>query len=233
MRSEFDVVISGEPHLAVMLLIDTKSGIHFERIWSQTVARGRALTLGDFVEACIRFFKQNERPCLGFPMEVENDPLRSDCLISQTPVPRMISKSCRKVVHKEASDKVISCHECLSARTQCYGKITNTKFELKEEPESDIIYFTFCKSLFTLIISCEFAFPLLIRTRPKISLKGEFYTFSKWLKLFCYQNDWSYFVINVSLYSTLRFFFLFKCYYQRHMIFLYTHRYWHPVLYYS
>ena len=109
MRSEFDAMIAGEPYVAAMLLIDLKSGSYFERIWNQTVARGKALNLGDFVDECQRFFKQRARPCLGLPIETVNDELRNGCLISQTPVPRMMSKSCLRVVHEEASDKVSSC----------------------------------------------------------------------------------------------------------------------------
>ena len=45
-----------------------------------------------------------------------------------------------------------------SVKVLCDSVLTKA---FEEETESDIIYFTFCKSLFTLI-SCEFAFPLLI-----------------------------------------------------------------------
>ena len=133
MPSEFDTVILGEPYLASMLLIDLDSGLYFGRIWNQTLAKGKALHLRDFIEVCVAFFVLNNKPCIGYPIKDEGDLSRHEFVLSQTPVPRMMSKSCHKVVHK----KVSSCYECLSLRYQEKSTNTNTDFELLDESPSD------------------------------------------------------------------------------------------------
>lgn len=136
-RSAFDAVISGEPYIAIMLLIDMKSGMFYKRIWNQTVEKGKALKLEDFVEACTSFFCHNERPCLGYMLEDKNDLVGRDYLISQTPVPRIISKLCHKTVRKEGKEKVHSCSECINLRYQKTNMKVNTDFELKVEDASE------------------------------------------------------------------------------------------------
>ena len=43
MRSEFDVSLSGEPYIGLMMLLDLKSGKFVSRVWNQTVATGSML----------------------------------------------------------------------------------------------------------------------------------------------------------------------------------------------
>ena len=118
MPTEFDAVVLGEPYLAFMLLIDMKSGIYFTRIWNQTLAKGKAVLLIDFIEACVAFFGQNNKACVGYPIEDESDLSSQEFVISQTPVPRMVSKSCRRVVYK----KFGSCPDCISLRHNMKSK---------------------------------------------------------------------------------------------------------------
>ena len=40
MRSEFDLTISGEPYVGLVLLLNHKDGTYISRIWNQTVASG-------------------------------------------------------------------------------------------------------------------------------------------------------------------------------------------------
>ena len=115
MRSGFDVVIAGEPYLALMLLLELDSGKFLTRIWNQTITRGRALTLEGLVEACETFFARSGRPCLGLP-EDEDEQVMQDFLVSQTPVPRKLSKACRRVLGRDEGEAVPSCAECFKLR---------------------------------------------------------------------------------------------------------------------
>ena len=55
------------------------------------------------------------KPCLGYP-EDEDEHLLEEFLVSQTPVPRKISKMCHRVLGKEADGNAHSCSECLKIR---------------------------------------------------------------------------------------------------------------------
>ena len=140
MRSGFDLVIAGEPYLALMLLLDLDSGKFLTRIWNQTITRGCALSLEEFVEACETFFAHNGKPCLGLP-EDEDEQVMRDFLISQTPVPRKVSKSCQRVVSNESGDEIPSCTECFKLRdlksfvegVECKTEVVSEEEEEEEE----------------------------------------------------------------------------------------------------
>ena len=72
-RSEFDLIISGEPYIGLVLLLDLKTGKCLFRIWNQTVTTDVISTTNEFSEVCELHFGQG-RPCLGCP-EGENDKL--------------------------------------------------------------------------------------------------------------------------------------------------------------
>ena len=40
MRSQFDLTISGEPYIGLVMLLSLKDGAYISRIWNQTVASG-------------------------------------------------------------------------------------------------------------------------------------------------------------------------------------------------
>ena len=52
MRSDFDVVLFGEPYVAQMLLFNVRTGAVIARVWNQTVAAAEAVTKEQFEEAC-------------------------------------------------------------------------------------------------------------------------------------------------------------------------------------
>ena len=52
MRSDFDVILFGEPYLASMLLFNQKTGSFIARLWNQTVKVAKAVTREHFEEAC-------------------------------------------------------------------------------------------------------------------------------------------------------------------------------------
>ena len=67
-NSDFDLTISGEPHVALMLMYHLKSGKYMARIWNQTVAVGLALKGNELEEACQELFGQGT-PCMGYPLK--------------------------------------------------------------------------------------------------------------------------------------------------------------------
>ena len=110
MNGEMDVVIGGEPHIALQLWFNMKSCQFLSRVWSQTVAYGKVANITQFMEACTNNFQG--RPCLGYLLG-EEEQLTDEFLFSQTPVPRMISRGCQKILNKETSANMTSCQECL------------------------------------------------------------------------------------------------------------------------
>ena len=116
MRSEFDLTISGEPYTGLMMLLNPRTGKYISRLWNQTVETGSIVHTDQFkeedqlLEACERHFG-NGRPCLGRPEE-EGRPADAKFFISQTPVPRIISRGCLKYLGHDSESTVTSCSEC-------------------------------------------------------------------------------------------------------------------------
>ena len=109
MKSDFDLIISGEPYTGLVLLLNLTTGKFLSRIWNQSVATGTIGTVKQLVEACENHFGQG-RPCLGRPEEVNNK--HGEFIISQTPVPRRIATACLKGLGKGVNASVSSCSEC-------------------------------------------------------------------------------------------------------------------------
>ena len=115
MRSELDVMIGGEPYLALMLWLDLDTGQFVTRIWNQSVSRGSALKVEQLTEACESLFTAG-RPCVGVPQA--NDDLGDEFLVSQTPIPRQISRTCHRTLGREVPDssEAHACAECLKLK---------------------------------------------------------------------------------------------------------------------
>ena len=111
-NSNFDVTICGEPYLALLLFYSLKCGKFIARIWNETVEVGWAYKKNELDVACQRLFKQG-KPCIGHPINQYDENITSQKFwSSHTPIPRVISKSCHKLLHKlDTSDK-LSCPEC-------------------------------------------------------------------------------------------------------------------------
>ena len=118
MRSEFDLSLSGEPYIALMLLVDLKSGKYISRVWNQTVGTGSAKDKGKLMEACKNIFCQG-RPCLGLP-------------VADKPFPRKIAAMCKKVLGIDAGIDKTTCDICL--KVMPFPKESNE--EVKEESDS-------------------------------------------------------------------------------------------------
>ena len=52
MSTDFDVTVSDEPYMVLMLLYNVESGVFIARMWNKTVKAGSAATLGEFREVC-------------------------------------------------------------------------------------------------------------------------------------------------------------------------------------
>ena len=124
MNSVEDITILGEPYLALQLWLNMRSGKFMGRVWSQTISNGKVETIAQFTEACISLFES--RPCLGYPLCVEQATFKGEFVISQTPLPRMMSTECLKVLDKETNANITSCAECL-------------KLRVEKEPKEDIL----------------------------------------------------------------------------------------------
>ena len=105
MRSDFDILISGEPYTALSLLLHVESGKYMSRIWNQTIETGNILEPRQFVEACKNLFCQGG-PCLGCPLPTQGVTKNISCdqefIITQTPIPRKVSKTCKKLLGARA-----------------------------------------------------------------------------------------------------------------------------------
>ena len=110
MNSKPDVMISEEPYFSHMILVEVKSGMYIRRIWNRTVERGMATNLDQLADLCNKHFFQG-RPCVGCPLL--NSEKEEEFAISQTPIPRRISKYCREVLSYDAGDEETTCQECL------------------------------------------------------------------------------------------------------------------------
>ena len=109
---DFDLTISDEPYVAIMLFYNLKSGKYISRIWNQSVEVGWASRVNELEEACKRLFKQG-KPCIGHPLgELENNNTSDDYLASYTPIPRIVSKSCVKLLGRSNLSSDSSCPEC-------------------------------------------------------------------------------------------------------------------------
>ena len=124
----FDLKICDEPYVAIMLIYNLESGKFMSRIWNQTVEVGWAYESNELEEACQRLFKQG-KPCLGVPIdEHNNNDTLQDVLVSFTPIPRIVSKSCSKFLGISNTSNNLSCQECQKL----------TEFEVTNEGDIEI-----------------------------------------------------------------------------------------------
>ena len=110
MKSEFEVFIDGEPYLALMLLFNKKSGFYKLKLWNQTILAGKNQSEDHLIEVCKQHFSQN-KPCIGFPQEVE-ECSQYERPLSQTPIPRKVSKDCLKFLKDGFGGDNSLCSEC-------------------------------------------------------------------------------------------------------------------------
>ena len=111
MRSEYDLIIRGEPYMAYMLWLNVQTGQIISRTWNQTVSSGYVNKLYQLVHACQEHFMSG-KPCLGLT-DCGETCTDQEYVISQTPVPRRFSKNCHKTIPEPSGIVAHSCSECL------------------------------------------------------------------------------------------------------------------------
>ena len=136
MNSKPDVIISEEPYLSQMILVEVKSGMYIRRIWNRTLERGKAVTIDQLVDICNQHFFQG-KPCIGCPQYRNEE--GQEFVTSQTPIPRKISKYCHELLGSDASDEAHACPECLklseSEEQTEIDAVTKCEVQIKSETE--------------------------------------------------------------------------------------------------
>ena len=107
-KSDFDLTVSGEPYVALMLILGLKTGKYMLRLWNQTIASGSALRKEELLEAS-RFLFCQGRLCFGYQ-------------ITDTTFPRKVASTCSRVLSKGVASDVTACKDCSRFK------------DLKEEP---------------------------------------------------------------------------------------------------
>ena len=125
MNGEVDAVICGEPHMALQLWFNKKSGKFLARIWNQTIAAGSVKSVAQFIETCSSHLKR--RPCIGYHYAKKLESNLQGFAIGQTLLPRKMSPACHKVLDLNTSAGIKSCPECL--------KFTESEDDIKIEPK--------------------------------------------------------------------------------------------------
>ena len=105
MNGEVDANICGEPYLALQLWLNLITGNYISRLWNQTIATGKVVSVAQFLVACKAF---QGKPCTGCPVDIHSVE-RNDHINLYTPVPRRISQRCHKFIRKSQSE---TCPEC-------------------------------------------------------------------------------------------------------------------------
>ena len=139
-NNKYDMMFGGEPYLVLQVWLNIRSGKIITRIWDKTISTGRIAGVSHFIESCKAHFK--EKPCIGCPMN-SDEFKRQNYLISQTPMKRKISLTCKGTL-EPGTDEVISCSDCLKLselnnRTRAHhDKESQHDFHVDENEENII-----------------------------------------------------------------------------------------------
>ena len=131
-RPDFDVTISGEPYIALMLFYNIKSGKYLARLWNKTLDSGGVMNLDHLAVICERHFLQIPL-CLGCP-ESEKDVANCAFFVSQSPFPRKISRACSGFIGESSTSNSTICNECANL---------SSPENIKEEAMDDDVEETF------------------------------------------------------------------------------------------
>lgn len=108
-RDEFDVILSGDPYIALMVLFNLKTGRFITRVWNETLKAGFVENVDQVASVCRRHF-EGVRPCIGRPV----DSCEEETIVN-IPLPRKVSKNCHKVVKSSQNVERQCCPECLKS----------------------------------------------------------------------------------------------------------------------
>ena len=101
-KSDLDLFIDDEPYLALMLILNTKSGLYKAKLWNKTLLVGRSFYAEELVQVCKKHFGQG-KPCVGFQLEL-NEQAQYEDLLPLLPSPRKVAKDCHKFLKEGDSD---------------------------------------------------------------------------------------------------------------------------------
>ena len=125
-KSNLDLFIDNEPYLALMLILDTKSGIYKVKLWNKTLFAGKSPSPEELVQVCKKHFGQG-KPCVGFQLQMD-DQAQYEGLLSMLPIPRKVAKDCHKFLKKGAGDDDL-CSECKKLNVS--KSLSNVTVEIK------------------------------------------------------------------------------------------------------
>ena len=134
-RSSFDVVISGEPYIAFMLILNLKSKACLTRIWNQTVSKSIVSNKQEFSGICRNLFNSS-KPCVGY---ADAKGQEEDNLLVLSPFTRKLSKACLKLIDKDDFSEENSCAECARLKKSMSLNDISREAEIDEKPISENI----------------------------------------------------------------------------------------------
>ena len=111
-RDKFDVILSGDPYIALMVLFNLKSGRFIARVWNETLNAGLVENSDQVVGVCRRHF-DGVQPCIGQPVESGEEEN-----VVKIPLPRKVSKNCHKVIRSSQSVEMLCCPECIKVKSK-------------------------------------------------------------------------------------------------------------------
>ena len=137
LRSDFDLTLAGEPYIAVMLLLNRRSGGFLARIWNRTVTVGNAITKRELSTVLCDIFDRG-RPCIGIPQEDEGEPPHFQHN-SESLIYVKSSRACHLSLGKGADPDTVSCKECLKLCAPSARQIPDVKckVEIEETEEAE------------------------------------------------------------------------------------------------
>ena len=108
-KSNLDLFIDNEPYLALMLILNRKSGNYKVKLWNETLSAGKSPSAEELIQVCKKHFCLG-KPCVGFELQMD-DRAPYEGLLSLLPIPRKVAKDCHKFLKKGTGDDNL-CPEC-------------------------------------------------------------------------------------------------------------------------
>ena len=139
MNGEIDANICGEPYLAMQLWLNLITGSYISRLWNQTIATGKVVSVAQFLLACKDF---QGKPCTGCPVNLHSAD-KNDHVILYTPVPRRISKNCLKFLRKMEGWNE-TCSECSTLKDSLVKEEVVENSILERKPEGVLTTANIC-----------------------------------------------------------------------------------------
>ena len=125
-RPKFDIVLEGEPHQTLQMIVHMATKEYMVRVWGQTHTKGTVASVADFKNLCEKFFCDS-RVCPGLPRKLDKT-VRS----VSYPVRRFMSSDCLKISF--GPGKTSLCSSCQEVSEE-YERKSNSTADLSQFPE--------------------------------------------------------------------------------------------------